>query len=143
MENYVQKGFTLIELMIVMSLIGTLAAIAIPQYMNYIGRGEAGSALRTVSSLQINTEQLYSDGKVSSEINDVELIGMNENANSLGEISTLVMVNGNATVRFTFTASSTKTNGKYLEMLRDGNAGKWRCESSLAEELLPRPCEAI
>jgi type IV pilus assembly protein PilE len=56
-------GFTLIELMIVVAIIGILAAIAIPNYRNYLQRGRAAEATSTLADLRIRMEQYYQDNK--------------------------------------------------------------------------------
>lgn len=67
--NHAQKGFTLIELMIVVAIIGILAAIAIPQYQDYIARSQVTRAVGEVSALKTAAEAAILQGQtiVSSD----------------------------------------------------------------------------
>lgn len=51
-----QKGFTLIELMIVVAIIGILAAIAIPAYQNYIARSQVSEAMTLATGLKTSIQ---------------------------------------------------------------------------------------
>lgn len=57
----IQKGFTLIELMIVIAIIGILAAIALPAYQDYMGRSQMTEALSLASGQKSTVAEYYSN----------------------------------------------------------------------------------
>ncbi|WP_088701555.1 pilin [Halomonas campaniensis] len=58
-QNPKQGGFTLIELMIVVAIIGVLASLAVPQYQNYTARAQASEALTITGGLRADIAEQY------------------------------------------------------------------------------------
>jgi type IV pilus assembly protein PilE len=62
-SNYLQKGFSLLELMIVFAVIAILATIAIPAYSEFVKQGKVAEATSTLADLRIKTEQFFQDNR--------------------------------------------------------------------------------
>jgi type IV pilus assembly protein PilE len=62
----IQKGFTLVELMIVVAIIAILASIAIPAYSDYVTRGKIAQGISELADARIKMEQYYQDNRTYS-----------------------------------------------------------------------------
>ncbi|NOS98855.1 MAG: prepilin-type N-terminal cleavage/methylation domain-containing protein [Methylotenera sp.] len=58
-----QKGFSLIEIMVVVAITGILASIAIPSYTDYVKKGKAAEAPANLADLRVKMEQYYQDNR--------------------------------------------------------------------------------
>ncbi|MCD9484313.1 prepilin-type N-terminal cleavage/methylation domain-containing protein [Photobacterium phosphoreum] len=83
-----QQGFTLIELMIVVAIIGVLSAIAVPAYQNYVAKSETASAVGTLRGLLTNID-MYQQEHAGTFPPNTALgdIGATANMNQLGTIT--------------------------------------------------------
>ncbi|WP_158120001.1 pilin [Vibrio metoecus] len=122
-KNKQQQGFTLIELMIVVAIIGVLSAIAVPAYKDYVTKSELASGFATIKSV-ITPAELYfqENGAISASGNTVDILGVSSGSNTLGnlEISAL------NTIRFTHTEGAAKN----AVFTYSRTTGGWSCAYS-------------
>jgi len=76
MQRKLQKGFTLIELMIVVAIVGILAAIAIPAYQDYMVRAKVSEGLGAVDQLRASVSDFYATQAHMPQTNSIGTSGV-------------------------------------------------------------------
>lgn len=142
--NTAQKGFTLIELMIVIAIIGILAAIAIPAYQNYTAKSQVAAGLAEISPAKTNAEAKLAEG-LDTDITDATELGVQDDT-SRCEIKASVGTDGESTIQCKLKGTSS-IEGKLIQWTREadkdtGEIGAWTCETDVAADFMPKTCEA-
>ncbi|MFC6166345.1 pilin [Acinetobacter terrestris] len=161
-----QKGFTLIELMIVVAIIGILAAIAIPQYQNYVARSNVAAAVSTLSANKTGLEEYvmeygeFPDGTTKPKEADdtdpdniipavrgerMEDLGINTSTlgkMNLEDIGKATPKAGEGIIRLQFQQGNPGVRGKVVQMYRSEN-GAWVCETNIDAKFASKSCPTV
>jgi type IV pilus assembly protein PilA len=144
----VQQGFTLIELMIVVAIIGILAAVALPAYQDYLARAQMSEALVLADGLKSTVSDIYGQDGSCPANGGTTGIAASTNISGKYVLSVTTAGTGTATGGCTIQAAmrssgvSTDIQSKTLTltMTNSGGALSWKCDSTAAQKYVPKAC---
>ncbi len=152
MKKQLQKGFTLIELMIVVAIIGILAAIALPAYQDYLARSQAAESVVLLDAARTSIEDYAAQNGVfpngTAGTDSLADLGITAQGTygALGEPAQTATDGG--TIAYTFGAGGVNVNanlnGTTVTYTRTASAGgvsgSWSCVATAAAKYRPKGC---
>ena len=147
----IQKGFSLIELMIVVAIIGILAAFAIPAYQNYIARTQVADAVNLIAGFKVAmTEGYGSDGYCPINTNEADVTKYGIAKTTTTQHVASVNTGGTATtaggcwitskMKQDSVATELRNKDVRLDLVHDNGTNKWVCSSNIEAKFLPKTC---
>jgi len=138
----VQQGFTLIELMIVVAIIGILASIAIPAYQDYLAKAQASEGFALLDGYKVAIGAAVGENGLATGCADATLSSAVSNGKYVG--GTALQVSGSqCQVKVTYNASAnSKIANKKAQLNFNASTGAWACISDLDTGIRPSACDS-
>jgi|Laugresp1bdmlbsn_1035097.scaffolds.fasta_scaffold15060_2 type IV pilus assembly protein PilA len=135
MQKKMQQGFTLIELMIVIAIIGILAAVALPAYQDYTIRAKASELILASSSAkQSVSEYVIVNGTVPNDSFSVQ-----DNTSTM--VDSVVWSSGAITITGSFTGLGATVVITMTPSLTASGGVEWVCSPTSGTRFMPSSCQ--
>ena len=144
MKKTLETGFTLIELMIVVAIVGILAAVALPAYNDYTTRAHVSEAASVAQGYKTAVAEYYAINGTLPNLADISMATSSSTAFSAVAVTSGV-------VKVTMTGVGGLTAGQFLEYVPDvtssTGAVTWLCTAAagntdIPDKYLPSACQA-